>query len=125
MIESDNLTDIPAVAEYKTAFLECRGVMTEKQLAMLKAHYYAPEHTVALGELAEAGGFPTFKAVNLHYGKYADAIGKVVGRKPKLKITVFASFKPGDKPGDEFVKWTMHPQVVSALEELGWVRPRG
>jgi hypothetical protein len=124
MTDSDNLTDIPAVADYKAAFLECRGVMTEKQLEMLKAHYHAPEHTIAAGDLARAVGFPTVKAANLRYGKYADAIGRVLGRTPKVKVTVLASISPGEQPGDEFLRWTLRPQAVAALEELGWVRPR-
>lgn len=116
-----DLADVPRVDEYQRALLACRG-MPDNQLKMLKEHYYAPGHTVTAGALAERVGFPNFNAANLQYGAFASNLCLALGRKPEIKVAILATFSEGDLPGEEFIKWTMLPQVVEALEQLGWVR---
>jgi hypothetical protein len=125
-IEAENLEDVPAVSEYKAAFLACRGrLLTDKQLAMLKQNYYAPDHTAAAGDIARAVGFSTFSAANLQYGKYAAHLCAALKRKPPgSNLAILVRFSGGDRTNDENIKWTLLPEVVQALEELGWVRKR-
>jgi hypothetical protein len=122
---SDNLADLPSVSAYKAAFLKCRGPgLTEMQLKMLKFHYHATAHTVTAGQLAEGVGYPSYSTANLQYGTYAGRLCTALGRNPAFQVAILARFSDGDQPGMEFVKWTMHPEVVAALEQLGWVRKR-
>lgn len=113
----------PGVAAYKAAFLACRTVWADLDLPMLEAHYRAPDHTLTAGELAAAVGLPSYSAANLRYGIYAGHLCKALGRKPEFNIEILVSFS-GGVPGSEFIRWTMHPEVVAALEELRWVRRR-
>jgi hypothetical protein len=85
-LEAENLTDLPMVDEYKTAFLDSRKALTEKQLQMLKQNYYAPGHTVTAGELARSVGFANFNAVNVQYGAYAAELCARLGRKPPTTL---------------------------------------
>lgn len=121
-IDPSDLVDVPAVPEYVKAFLECREEMTPKHLAMLRAHYHAPERTVTAGELARAVDFENFSAANLQYGTYARHLCDELGRSPEFHIAILLTFTVGEKPGEEFIRWTMLPQVAEALEQLGWVK---
>ncbi len=121
-IDPANLVDVPTVPEYMRAFLECREEMSEKHFAMLKAHYHAPGRTVTAGELARAVGYENFNAANLQYGIYASHLCRELGRSPTFFIAVLATFTVGEQQGDEFIRWTMLPQVAEALEQLGWVK---
>jgi predicted HNH restriction endonuclease len=125
-LEAENLVDVPAVSEYKAAFLACRGrLLTDKQLEMLKQNYYAVDHTVTAGELARAVGFSTFSAANIQYGKYAGNLAAALNRKPpSSNLAILVRFSNGERTNDENVKWTLLPNVVQALEELRWVRKR-
>lgn len=113
----------PSVAAYKAAFLSCREVWSELDLPMLEAHHRAPDHTVTAGELAAAVGLPNYSAANLRYGLYAGHLCEALGRRPEFNIGILCSFS-GGVPGSEFIRWTMHPEAVAALEELRWVRKR-
>lgn len=120
--------ELPSAAEYVKAFLACQPALRSKggwsvPKEMLKANYYAQDHTVTAGELASNGKvvLANFKAANLAYGKYAKALCEYFDRSPKVRLAILVSFS-GGVPGDEFVRWTMLPQVAAALEELGWVK---
>jgi len=125
-IEAENLVDVPAASEYKTALLACRGrLLTDKQLVMLKQNYYARDHTVVAGDLARTAGFSTFSSANLQYGKYAGHLCAALNVKPPgSNLAILVRFSGAERTNDENIQWTLHPEVVQALEELGWVRKR-
>jgi len=121
-------SDVPSVDAYKEAFLACRGALRRAAgrspvEEMLKAHYYAPDHTLTAGELAEHAqvDLASYRAVNTQYGKYAKALCEHLNLRPKNQLAILLSFSDG-APGDEDVKWTMLPQVAAALESLVWVK---
>jgi hypothetical protein len=121
-----DLVDVPTVAQYKAAFLACRPALKSERgwswpLEMLKASYYAPDHTISPGDLARAVGLASYSAANLRYATYAKALCAELGRDPKFKVAILAKFS-GGVPNSEQVQWTMLPQVAEALEALGWVR---
>jgi hypothetical protein len=125
-LASFNLPDVPTVAEYKKALLACRPALRSKggfsmPMEMLKENYYAPQHTVTAGELALKVRLANFNAANLTYGLFAKALCKEIHRMPQFQIAILVTFS-GGQPGDEFVQWTMLPQVATALEELRWVK---
>ncbi len=124
---TDNLADVPTVAEYKKAFLACRPALRSKggsslPMDMLKVNYSAAGHCVMAADLADEVGLASFKAANLRYGTFAKALCKELNRTPKVNLAILVTFSNG-RPNEDTVQWTMLPQVVQALEELGWVRP--
>jgi hypothetical protein len=126
----DDLADVPTAEEYKKAFLACKAALKSKAgdstvLEMLRINYEAPDRTITATELAKAANLGSYSAANLKYGNYAKEICEYFGLKLKSKshIAVLVRFS-GGTPGSADVRWTMHPQVATALEELGWVNPR-
>lgn len=125
----DNLTDVPSVADYRRVFPDCvRKVRSETEkkrgqmliVDMLKAHYESPDRTTTARALAEHFGLTSTGAANLKYGNFAKALCAELGRTPKYKVAILATFD-GGRPDDDMVRWTMLPQVATALEELGWI----
>ena len=116
----------PSVAQYKRAFRTIYPKLHPNYLAMLKAHYSAPEHTVTMSELAEAVGYSGHRPANLHYGKLGRMIAEELNyRKERLRgqsnfIDALAIEDPSWNRIEEW-PWIMRPEVVKALEELGWV----
>ncbi len=129
-VEPFNLpeADVPTAEAYKEAFLACKpalrsvgGRSTVREI--LSAHYHAPEHTITPWELADHPNvaLASYSVVNSQYGKYAKALCQHFKLEPKFALAVLLTFS-GGSPGEEAVKWTMLPNVVTALEELGWVK---
>lgn len=122
-------TSPPEVSEYVRAFqkmLEAKK-LPDSYLAMLKAHFHAPNRTMSVKELAVAGGYKSWPAVNLHYGKLGYLLSEEVSMQlPRHPSTgefawsfVFAT--EGEKPTDESEwQWKMRPEVAAAMEQLGW-----
>ena len=129
-LSSDNLVDVPSVAEYRRALPICvRASRTQTAtdgraiiMAMLRANYRAPDHTVTAGQLAKLVDLTNFGDVNLRYGKFAALLCKQLARAPKFHVAILVTFSGGTWD-DGIVRWTMLPQVARALEELGWVKP--
>ena len=117
------LPGVPTVDAYRVAFRACRDGMSDLDLAMLEAHHRAPHHTLTAGELAVAVGLPSYSAANLRYGLFAGRLCQALGLRPQFNVEALVSFSGGDDPGDDLIKWTMRPEVVTALEAMRWVRP--
>jgi hypothetical protein len=108
------------VEQYKAAFLELEPELMAKQRELLQAHYAAPGHKATYSDLARAVGWFRYSAVSLHYGRLARKIGEMYGlRLPEIWVWggMLASF---EHPARQW-EFTLRPQVVQALEELGWV----
>ena len=98
--------------------------LSEKQIAMLAYHYRAPNHTISMGQLAEAMGYKKFNAANLHYGKLAARIGELLGLAEDEygdNINILAN-PSHDKNNIGHFQWEMKAELVLALEQLGWVK---
>ena len=130
-LSSDNLVDVPSVAEYRRVLPICvRASRTQMEtngrsaiMEMLRANYDAPDHTVTAGQLAKKVNLTNFGDANLRYGKFAALMCEQLERKPKFYIAILVTFS-GGQWDDGIVRWTMLPQVAAALEELGWIKRR-
>lgn len=114
----ENLT----VDEYKTALNILRKQISESDFLMLKVNYEAPNHEITATQLANLVGFKNFEAANLRYGTLAK---KFLGHlnihfKKYAKLNALVEFKFNKKRNEWH--WKMRPQVVIALDELGWFR---
>lgn len=109
---------VPSPLEYVSAFREIEP--SKLQLKMLEIHYQAPEHTLTATQMANALGYPHYSVSNVNYGRLGGLLRNVLGWKPsgsKLGVALLSTF---DKPKNNW-RWKMRPEVVSALEILGWV----
>lgn len=62
---------VPSVSQYKTSLSAVRDLINDKQVALLQAHYNAPNRTITAPQLAEAIGINSFSTINLQYGRFA------------------------------------------------------
>lgn len=115
---------LPSAEAYVAAFKKIEHAMSDKQKALLIAQYNFPDHRATATELAKSVGEKTFRAVNSIYGKLGTAVRKAVGfAGPGQQSSVLSSFYRPDDGDDHDCQFVMHPQVVYALEQLGWVKP--
>lgn len=126
-----NLKAVHTAEEYKRALLASRHLLPgSRYLAMLKANYAAPQHTISAADMAVAVGYASWSAANTQYGKYAGAIAEALGHtRGSLEsvsgaitpdIAILVSFANGVVAG-KTVTWQLLPAVVQALEEMRWV----
>lgn len=57
-----------------------RAGLPGHQLAMLRAHYEAPGHTITATKIADEVHYRGYRGVNLHYGKFCHALAGHMGR---------------------------------------------
>lgn len=114
---------IPSVAAYRRAFKKVRALMTSKQWQMLEIHLRSPVHSVTSGALGRAVGISYHGGANTSYGQLAAALIKALNTRvdPKYHVWIIATFK---KVGRQW-RWDMRPQVVEALNQLGWFSSNG
>jgi hypothetical protein len=117
----EELPLVPSAERYKEAFRQLRSSLPANHLALLRAHYLAPKHTITARELAAAVGSSGHGSVYLQYGTFGKAMRELLAYTAGAQAAyVFASFiEPGVQDNREHL-WVMHPEVVQALDELGW-----
>lgn len=131
----------PSVSAYRDAFEALIPTLPVSYVAMLKAHLASPERLISATGLAKAAGYVGYEGANLNYGKLGQSIAREIGFVPPRRAdgteiwtcaiardpgrgTGFADQSIGDAPprdvdGGHF-EWQLRPQVVQALEALGW-----
>lgn len=123
-------TPIATVEQFKTALLTVRDKVgiSDTDLAMLRAHYRAPNHTISTARLAQDVGYPNFSSVNLQYGilahHVADALHITLPPSPSGNPHWWRTLAYGNggapQTDDGSYEWTLRPELVRALEELPW-----
>ncbi len=109
--------------------LSCLSVGA-KAREFLAAHYYAPNRTASMGDLATAVGYDTHGQANFHYGKLAHRVADELPAAPlDLSEAGYGNwmqalaYSHGERNEEGHFLWTLRPEVAAALEELGWVSP--
>ena len=98
--------------------MELAKALTDNDRQLFRKLYAGPDHSLTTREIAHAMGWTSHSPVNAHFGKLAQRLAQrmqwVVP--PGLpQITTVASFQGGG-PDDPNTRWTMRPELVSALE---------
>ena len=117
---------IPSPAQYKKALAEIS--ISPKQRLMLKAHFEHPNRSMTYSDLAAAGGFDSYSAANLQYGRFGRALGDALGlsfEKFTDSDTDYTSSAIGMPAPREYwskghLELVMHHALVRALEDLRW-----
>jgi putative restriction endonuclease len=116
------MTRIPTSSRYKTVLKKLRGRLSEKQLKLLQTNYAAPNHTLSVKRLAEVTGY---RDAYLQLG----LLGKQLCEALDFEPTMLEKGRPvytqvlADAPlrrSERSWEWTLLPQVVQAIRELGW-----
>jgi len=121
----------PSVAELTHAFERILPTLTEKQMAMLRAHYHSGGRAVTMRELATASGYGDYKIANLQYGTLAKKLLDAMERdaplyngKSPIAILVLGEIVNRDDFGLE-MHLVMHDRVALVLERIGVVESTG
>jgi hypothetical protein len=111
--------------ELLTAFRNILPKLNDNYLAMIRAHYHAPDRRITATLLAKAAGYDGYSSANLHYGY----IGKYLYEELPMNIDKGKNGKPiytfmladaAEKTGDEdHWVWQMRPEVAGAIQALG------
>ncbi|HWB11594.1 MAG TPA: hypothetical protein VG826_20350 [Pirellulales bacterium] len=97
---------------------------------LLGCHYAMPGHTITAMELAQQCKLASFSEANLRYGALAHAVADHLRFQPEPRPTgdrkpmwwlALSTGSYGDDR-DSMFQFTMRPELIAALEEMGWVR---
>lgn len=116
----------PTVGDYARVLADMNA--SERARAFLVAHYYAGAHRASMEDLALRVGYDSYEPANLHYGRLAHAVADALPAPPRdLAGARYGNWMQALAQGDgtrnvqgHFI-WTLRPEVVGALEQLGWV----
>jgi hypothetical protein len=133
MIEFDDPSPIATPKQYRDALLAVRDSsgISPLELAMLEAHYKSPSHTITSTQLAEKAQLSNYSIANLNYGKLAHRIADQLHYRPGDSSVEGAehwwrtlAYGKDASPEMEIkhYRWVMRPELVRALEEMGWVK---
>jgi hypothetical protein len=115
----------PTVDETVHALSRVLAKATDGQKAMLRAHYKARDQRITATQLAEAAGYASFGAANLHYGLlgamlFAEMPEELRRRKDNSPVmTAALATGDGRADGDEHWVWKLRPHIDQAIRQLG------
>ena len=114
--------DTLTAQQYREAFQKIHDQLTDKQRAMLRTHYHAPERKITARQMAEAVGFPSYSAANLQYGVVGGLLCEILGQEDGSdRLFVLAHFIRPHTEGNAEWLWQMREPAAQALQELGWI----
>jgi 5-methylcytosine-specific restriction endonuclease McrA len=113
--------EFATVSEYFKAFQALQEErIHEKHLALLKAHFKAPNHTATWAQLAKVVGYPNGGTVYLQYGRLARRVAEQLNlEKDQLYfwLHVLAEWAGKDDLGHQ--AFVLRRPVIEALTRLG------
>lgn len=108
---------------YYEAFQAIRAEgIPENHVALLQAHFNAPDHTATWAQLAAAVGYANGNAVNLQYGKLAGRVAQFLGidEAPKgFWLYIFAGWAEERDAVSGHTAFVLRRPVIEALTRLG------
>src|ERR1700722_1156048 len=106
------------VEQMKAALLAVQDKISPPQMSMLRAHYMY--RTLSTQRIAVFGGYGSYSAANLWYGKVGGLTAKQLGVVGRGKIHTIAS--GWDNDSDGYFQLRLDTVVVKALDKLGWFK---
>jgi len=120
-------TPIATAEQFKAALLAAR--ISETEVAILRAQYGAPNHTLSAVQLAKELHYPTYATVNAQYGRLAHRVAEALHYRPGpfpdgnphwwRTLSHWNDDAPLGEEGQD--QWIMRPELAQALHELKWV----
>lgn len=129
---SDSVTSVEIVplsaADYRQAF--DRIDMADNERRWLVAHYYSPDATTSMLQLANALGYSDHRAANGAYGALAHKVADELSGVPDdLEDGEYADWLQAlaqivERNALNHSQWRLRDEVVHAMLEMGWVEAR-
>lgn len=115
----------PTLDQFLHGLPRVENSLTPLQRRLLVEQYHFPEHRCFASDLAQASGASHHGVVNLQYAYAAQKFCRAAGFQPPLwdgeKREWWAVWSFGiDHPPSRW-EWQMHPELATALDQLGWV----
>jgi hypothetical protein len=120
-------TPIATAEQFKAAMLTVR--ISETELAMLRAQYGAPNHTISAVQLAKELRYVNYGTVNAQYGALAHRVAEGLDYRPGpfpdgkphwwRTLSYWNDNAPQAEEGED--QWIMRPELAQALQALKWV----
>jgi len=110
--------------DYERALLVVEDAMSGEQRRMLQGHAAAPDHTLSMEQIALLGGYASYGAANLQYGK----LGKMFA--DHFSVTGLANQvqaiaqEHGSRNEHGHAQWSLRPSLVEAMDRLGLIEPQ-
>ncbi|HWG45671.1 MAG TPA: hypothetical protein VN688_23115 [Gemmataceae bacterium] len=118
-----DLPSLPSSQQYREALSRLAEALPSNHLALLRAHYRAPDHTATATDLAKAVGYQDYRGVNAQYGRLGTILREALNyEEGGQESYIIASFIPPGVNDNIDWLWVMHPELAEALEQLGWVK---
>lgn len=121
--DSNDPEEFGTADDYRRAFEAVRAEgMPDNHLALVRAHFAAPDHTATWAQLATAVGYVNGKAVNLQYGRLARRVAQRLGvSEPPhdFWLYVLAGWAADRDPASGHTAFVLRRPVIKALQELG------
>jgi len=98
--------------------MELAKALTDNDRKLFRTLYGGADHSLTTRDIAREMGWTTHSPVNAHFGKLAQRLAqrmKWIVPPGLPQITTVATFQGGG-PDDPNTRWTMRPELVSALE---------
>jgi hypothetical protein len=111
---------VPSVKDYIKAFKKIEAKIKPKQREMLLTHYEQICHVTTARDLALLVEYEDFNAANLWYGKLGSLIAEAMDIDFR-GVSMLVLMVPPQRATNVEWLWVLRANVVSALEELGWV----
>lgn len=108
-------------ADFIEALQACADRMTPQQRAMLLGHAQAPGQRLSMETIALLGGYETYAAANSQYGRLGHALADHFGIAGLENWTQALATGDGEFDARGHFIWTMRPNLLTALREMGWV----
>jgi len=126
--ESREMSDeeFGTVDDYTRAFEELRrrAMIRENHIALLQAHFDAPNHTITWANLARMVRYEHASTVHLEYGRLASLVARQLGKQSPPKgfwLSVLADWaKARDSTGK--TAFVLRRPVIEALARLGMLQ---
>ena len=92
---------------------------------LLEAHFSMPGYTATSTQLAQAVGYKSFHAANLHYGLFAKSLVEEMGWQHRFitsggRTYPLWAFIDFSKKKGEMWQLTLRGEAVEALKRMGW-----
>ena len=103
-------------------YIEAFGSLevNDMQRKLIVLNYDAPEYTISAHDMALKMEFAGMAAANLKYGTFAKKFCEYFGVITNWQVEIFC----WSEKRDEGELWILRPNVVLALEKIGWVTPK-
>ena len=110
-------------SDYESAFQTLREELGDRDRAVLRHHYRAPNRITTASELAEDLGYHDYHPANAAYGRLGRKVGETLGVGPFVSSGAEAKWWPvlaHGATGEPF-QWILRGEVAGALEAIGLV----